>query len=72
MTSMARQITREQVLAHLREAGPQTREEIQRALRLTKRQTEDALWLIRTYNEADWATNPDGTTRVPLAYEVPR
>lgn len=61
-----RKQTSDIVLEHIRENGPQTGEEIQAALGLTKRAVDDALYLLMSHARIEY-THP---VRSPLAYQV--
>lgn len=55
MTKPTRKQNAEAVLAQLCGIGPQTVAEIQRDLGMTKREVEDALWLLGNRGEVEYA-----------------
>lgn len=55
MTSLTRKQNAEAVLAQLRGVGPQTVAEIRADLGITKREVDDALWLLCSSGRAEYA-----------------
>ena len=54
------------VLAHLRDAGPRTVDELQADLAMTKRQVQDALYLLGNRQEVEYVW----PTTAPLTYKA--
>lgn len=55
MTALSRKQNAEAVLAQLRGVGPQTVAEIRADLGITKREVDDALWLLCWTGRAEYA-----------------